>query len=397
MHADSAVNRASCVSQAFARAMGHAPQGCWIAPGRVNLIGEHTDYNEGFVLPFALSHGAIVAASPRRDERLVASSLQGAGHGLASADCQASPGSVDGWVAYPAGVVWALRQAGYRVPGLNLIVDSDVPMGAGLSSSAALSCASALACSELFDLGLSRHELVGVARRAESEFVGVPVGPMDPTASLLCRAGHVLWLDTRTCQGEHIPVDFEAAGLRLVVIDTRTAHRLNSGEYAKRRLACAEAAEELSVPALRDVDLSSLEEGLTKLQNPILRRRTRHVVTENDRVRHVAGLLRHRDIRGIGPLLTASHESLRYDYEVSSTALNMAVDAALSAGALGARMIGGGFGGSAIALVPATHVSELDGSVREAFESRGLPSPRLFNATPSDAARRLLPAAKVAP
>ena len=316
-------------STAFEHAFGRRPDGCWFAPGRVNLIGEHTDYNGGFVLPMALDFGVAVTVGARSDGMLRARSLQHPGDDVDVPLNDLAPArGPEGWAAYPAGVVWALLDAGHRIPGIDVVVDGDVPQGAGLSSSAALECATALACAERFGLALDRQELAAVAQRAENEFVGMPCGIMDQSASLLCRAQNALFLDTMTLDAVHVPLDLAAAGQALLVIDTRAPHRLVDGEYADRRRACEEAARRLGVARLRDIETDRMPEALARLDSPTLRRRVRHVVTENARVLEVVGLLERRAVVDIGPLLTASHESLRDDYEVSAPELDLAVDAA---------------------------------------------------------------------
>jgi galactokinase len=363
--------------------------GVWMAPGRVNLIGEHTDYNGGFVLPLALPFGVSVAGRRRDDRQLSLRSRQEPDEPVTVPVDELTPGRVKGWAVYPAGVVWALREAGQPVEGVDLIVDGDVPQGAGLSSSAALECATAVACVDLFALDLSRLDLARLAQRAENEFAGVPVGIMDQTAALVCTAGHALFLDTRALEFEQVPFDVEAAGLALLVIDTRAPHRLVQSEYADRRHACESAARLLGVEMLRDIDVSSLDEALRRLPEDGLRRRVRHVVSENARVIGTVDRLRAGEIRSIGPLLTASHESLRDDYEVSSPELDVAVDAALGAGALGARMTGGGFGGCAIALVGSESQQAVVDAVEGAFARRGFTAPHCVTVTASDGARRM--------
>ena len=382
--------RASHVIEAFGHVVGDPPDGCWAAPGRINIIGEHTDYNDGYVLPIALRYGVIVAASKRADRTVLASSLQKDGVPVSVDEDQLHPGGVSGWGAYPAGIVWALRRAGYELGGVNLVLDGDISIGGGLSSSAALECAVALACADMFSLDVSRHELALVARNAESEFVGVPVGIMDPSASLLCQRGHALFLDTRTLESEQIPFDLESAGLSLLVIDTRAAHRLADGAYANRRAACEEAAAILNVPALRDVELADLDGALEQIEDPTIRRRVRHVVTENARVLEVVDLLSQGRTDAIGPLLIASHESLRDDYEVSSGELDAAVEAAVSAGALGARMTGAGFGGCAIALTATSAVAQVAAATESAFERLEFRRPRIFAASAAGGAHRVL-------
>jgi galactokinase len=379
--------RVGRVAAAFRERAGRDPDGVWAAPGRVNLIGEHTDYNDGFVLPVAIDRLVLAAAGRRHDGRLRLWSLQSEPPAdLALAEV--GPGKVDGWSAYPAGAAWALGQAGVTVGGADLVVDGDVPAGAGLSSSAALECATATALADLEGAGLDRVALAGLARRAENEVVGVPSGAMDQMVSMLGRAGHALFLDTRSLDTEQVPLPLQAAGLRLVVIDTRAGHRLVDGAYADRRAACEAAAATLGVPALRDATPAQVEAAADALGEEGLRR-ARHVVTENARVLEAVRLLRAGELERLGPLLAASHASLRDDYEVSSPELDTAVAAAVAAGAVGARMTGAGFGGSALALARADLVGRVDERVRAAFAAAGFGPPAVAAVVPSDGARRL--------
>ena len=380
-------DRAGPLAAVFRERTGRDPEGVWAAPGRVNLIGEHTDYNDGFVLPAAIDRLVLVAAGKRAGGRLRLWSLQAE----PPADLELAgigPGKVGGWAAYPAGVAWALGQAGVELDGADLVVDGDVPAGSGLSSSAALECATATALADLGGAGLDRAALAGLARRAENEVVGVPSGVMDQMVSMLGRAGHALFLDTRSLGTEQVPLPLEAAGLCLVVIDTRAGHRLVDGAYADRRAACQAAAAVLGVPALRDATPALLERYATALGDPGLRR-ARHVVTENARVLAAVELLRAGDLDRLGPLLAASHASLRDDYEVSSPELDTAVEAAVAAGAVGARMTGAGFGGSAIALVETALAGRLADRARDAFAAAGFGPPQVTAVVPSDGARRL--------
>jgi galactokinase len=380
-------DRVGRVAAVFAQRTGRDPEGVWAAPGRVNLIGEHTDYNDGFVLPAAIDRLVLAAAGRRRDGRLRLWSLQaGPPADLALEDV--GPGRVEGWAAYPAGVAWALGQAGVELGGADLVVDGDVPAGSGLSSSAALECATATALADLHGAALDRATLAGLARRAENEVVGVPSGVMDQMVSMLGRAGHALFLDTRSLATEQVPLPLEAAGLCLVVLDTRAGHRLVDGAYADRRAACEAAAAVLGVPALRDATLEQVEAAAGALGDPGLRR-ARHVVTENARVLEAVALLRAGDLDRLGPLLAASHASLRDDYEVSSPELDTAVAAATDAGAVGARMTGAGFGGSAVALARAEEAGRIAERAAEAFAAAGFDPPEVTAVVPSDGARRL--------
>ena len=359
----------------------------WFAPGRVNLVGEHTDYNDGFVLPLALTLGTTVRATSRDDRTLRITSAQEPGGPVVVALDGLEPGAVSGWAAYVAGTAWALAQLGIDVPGADLHVDSTVPRGAGLSSSAALECATAGALLDLAGARLDPIEVALLAQHAENDFVGMPCGLMDQAVSVLARRDHLLLLDARSHEHRHVPFDLDAHGLALLVIDTRAPHVLVDGGYAARRAQCAQAARGLGVPALRDVD--DLDAALGALDDDVLRRRVRHVITENRRVLDVVALLDAGRVAEIGPLLTESHVSLRDDFEVACRELDLAVDAALAGGALGARMTGGGFGGSAIALVETNVAGAVRSSVTAAFEAAGLPAPLHVSAVPGPGYRQL--------
>ena len=370
----------------FARRYGREPEGAWFAPGRVNLIGG-PDYNEVFVLPFALGTGVSAAASRRPDGQIALVSRQAGGDPVLLSIDTLEPGSVGGWAAYAAGVAWALRQAGYLAGGADVAIDADLPPGAGLSSSAALACSVALALTELYERSVPRPELAGLARRAEKDFAGVPTGVMDQLAVLLCRAGHALLLDCRTGTGTAVPLDPAAAGLELLVLDTRAPRALADGRYAARRRACQDAAAMLGVRSLREI--ADGPEALARLTEPFLQRAARHVISENRRVLAAAELLRAGQLAGIGRLLTASHLSLRDEFEVSWPQADEAVEAAIDAGALGARMTGGGFGGSVIALVPADRAGQVGQAVTERFARRRWPAPGYLAAVPSGGACRI--------
>ncbi|WP_432829845.1 galactokinase [Dactylosporangium sp. CA-092794] len=354
----------------------------WASPGRVNLIGEHTDYNDGYVLPFALPHSTIVGARRlERPEWTVTSEQMGE-------TVTFGPGEkVTGWAAYVAGVVWVLGEAGHDVPGAALTIASDVPFGAGLSSSAALECAAMAALLDLAGDDVPLPLRPRLAQRAENEYVGAPTGIMDQSASTLCRAGHALFLDCRSLATEQVPFDLSAQGLAVLVIDSKAPHAHVSGEYAARRRNCEEAAKILDVPALRDVEPDGLEAALARLDDPVMRRRVRHVVTEDQRVLDTVTALRAGDARAIGPLMTASHASMRDDYEITVPQVDTAVSAALAAGAYGARMTGGGFGGCVLALVDADRCAAAEAAVREAFAASGFTPPDAFVVTPAEGTR----------
>ena len=371
---------------AFADRFGRQPEGIWAAPGRANLIGEHTDYNDGFVLPLAIDHRVTIAAARRADDRLRLISLEKGEQELILSDI--GPGQVDGWAAYVAGAVWSLACEGAAVGGLDLALTSDVPVGSGLSSSAAVECATVLAARDLFGGPSDPARLALLAQRAENEVVGVPCGIMDQMASMVCTAGHVLLLDTRSLAAEQVPFDPDATGLSLLVIDTRVSHALGEGAYAERRRSCEEAAQILGLPALRDATMADVEAAVDRLGDERTRR-ARHVVSENARVLAVVDLLRQDRLGEIGPLLTASHASLRDDYEVSAPELDAAVKAALEAGALGARMTGAGFGGCALALVPVGDADRVSKAVAVEFAGQRFEAPAVFAVHPADGARRL--------
>src|ERR1700722_19461814 len=352
----------------------------WFAPGRANLMGEHTDYNEGLVLPFALSRGVTAAATARDDGMLVLRSRQVPAEEVAVSLDSLTPGSVRGWAAYPAGVAWSLRAAGYWVRGASVDVGSDLPVGAGVSSSAALECSVALALCSLSGVTMPRPELAWIAKRAENEFVGAPTGIIDQSASLLCEQGHALLLDCGTLAATQVPflpaaAGTVAAGTVALVIDTRVTHALVSGEYAARRAECEEAARLLRVRALGAVtDLDRLSE----IRDPVLRRRARHVITDCARAMAMASALLTGGgevYRYLGKLLIEGHASLRDDFEVSWPQADVAVEAAVAAGAYGAKMIGGGFGGSVLALVPEGRSRDVRAALTEAYAERGWTPP----------------------
>ena len=369
----------------FLACHGGQPEGVWHAPGRVNLMGEHTDYNDGWVLPFALDRGVVVAAARRAGGVLAIFSRQVPADPVTVPLAELTRGSVTGWAAYPAGVAWAMRAAGLPVGGASLVIDSDLPRGAGLSSSAALECATALALAGLYEVSVPRAELARLARRAENEMVGVPSGIMDQSASLLGEPRQALLLDCRSGETTLVPFDPAAAGLALLVVDTQARHALTDGRYAVRRQECELAARALGVPSLRDVTSAA---DLARIADPVLARRARHVFTDNQRVHEAVALLRTGDVAGLGPVLHAAHVSLRDDFEISWPEADVAVSTAESAGALGARMVGGGFGGSVIALVPAGG-TEVPAALTAEYARRGWPPPRFLAAPPAAGASRL--------
>ena len=390
------------------------PDGVWYAPGRVNIIGEHTDYNGGLALPIALPHRAHLALRRREDRvvRLVSPQTREKVDvmDLDTIGPKGTPGEVEHWASYIAGVAWSLERDGFEnLPGFDAALVSCVPLGGGLSSSAALECSAAVAIDEVAGLGLAgtpekpddagRARLVTNCVRTENEMAGAPTGGMDQSASLRCREGHALELDCRDGSVTHVPFDLAAEDLALLVIDTKAKHSLDDGQYGARRAACERAAQILGVELLADIAIEDLPQALERLSSADdadeLVKRTRHVVTEIDRTRRLVDLLQDgRPLRGeklaeAGRLMDASHESLRVDYECTCPELDVAVEAARAAGAHGARMTGGGFGGSAIALVDAKAVHAVAAAVAQAYEREGFNPPAFLDAVPAAPAGRL--------
>ncbi|MET0161074.1 MAG: galactokinase [Microbacteriaceae bacterium] len=365
----------------FREAFDREPDGVWSAPGRVNLIGEHTDYNEGFVLPFAIDRRTVAAVALSDDGVLQAGTT--AEPGLQSLPIEGIEVPLPEWSAYPFGVAWAL---GART-GARIYLDSDVPVGAGLSSSAAVECSVSTALDELWQLGLSKPELVLLGQQAENEAVGAPTGIMDQSASLLGERDSAVFLDCRTQHAEVVPLGLEAAGLEVLVIDTRVKHSHATGGYRERRASCELGARLLGVASLRDVAVADLPRA-QQLLDEVTFRRVRHIVTENERVLQTVAALRERGPRAIGPLLDASHVSMRDDFEISVPELDLAVEMARATGAIGARMTGGGFGGAAIALVPKEQVGTVIDAVTKAFARDGFETPNCFAVRADAGARR---------
>ncbi|PZQ90591.1 MAG: galactokinase [Leifsonia xyli] len=378
------------VAREFEQAFGAAPEGIWSAPGRANLIGEHTDYNEGFVLPFAIDRRTFAAADLRNDRIIrVASTLSDEVAEIPLPEL--APDAVSGWAAYPLGVAWALGQLGHvelrAAPGVDIMLESDVPVGAGLSSSAAIEGAVALALTELWGLELDRPTLARVGRVAENDFVGAPTGIMDQLASLLGRDDAAVFIDCRSEHARAVELRLAENDLAILVIDTQVEHQHASGGYRERRASCEAGAAALGVRSLRDVTVDDLPRA-KELLDDVTFRRVRHVVTENQRVLDTVAALAEAGPRAIGELLDASHRSMRDDFEISVPELDLAVETAQAAGAIGARMTGGGFGGSAIALAPRELVSQLQVAVDGAFAEHGFAQPVTFVVTPSAGARR---------
>jgi galactokinase len=352
------------------------------APGRVNLIGEHIDYSQGFVLPFAISYRTTATLRRRSDRVIRIRSHQRIDDVITTSVSELLPGSQGGWERYVLGVIWALGVS----EGIDIEIDGHVPLGAGLSSSAALECAVAVGLNELFSLGLDKKELALLTQKAENQYVGVPCGIMDQSVSLMAETGSALLLDCRDLSTTLVPFDLGASGLELLIIDTQSHHALVDGEYAKRRQACESAAEKLGATSVRDIDLSVLDAGKELLSTEEFRR-AHHAVTEMERTLEAVDTLRQKDFVALGALITQSHISLRDDYHVSCPELNCAVDVALAHGALGARMVGGGFGGSAIALAAQSQIEGIKSAITDAFKAKSFVEPRFFTSLPSAGAQ----------
>ncbi len=373
------------LARGFEELYGRKPEVIAEAPGRVNLIGEHIDYSEGFVLPFAIadrtyaaiaasSDGLVRIASHQRKEKIFSIDIT-----------DVKPGSKGDWEKYVLGVLWSLG----ITSGVDILVDGSVPAGAGLSSSAALECSVAVGLNTLFHLNHSKEDLARATQKAENDYVGMPCGIMDQSVSLMGQVGAALLLDCRDLATESIPFDVAAAGLELLIIDTQAHHALVDGGYAERRAACESVAAKLAIPSMRHLTLDVLEANHEKVTE-VEFIRARHAVTEIARVLEAVTALRASDFATLGTLINASHASLRDDYSVSCPELDVAVDASVEAGAMGARMVGGGFGGSAIALIKASDIQKTKDAVLAAFDKKGFKKPRFFTSLPSAGASAAL-------
>ena len=372
----------------FKAKYGREPLGVWSAPGRVNLIGEHTDYNQGFVLPFAINRRTYAAVATRDDDVISVAS------NFSPESFQASLSEIkrdenNGWAAYPFGVAYAIQKFANQKQsqGFDIYIDSDVPVGAGLSSSAAIECAVGIALNEIWETNLDKRTLARAGQLGENEIVGAPTGIMDQTASMLGELDHAVFIDCRTLDSKAVPLGFADSGLELIIIDTKVEHRLTDGGYGARRASCEHAAKEMGVQSLRDLTASDLARAEEVLDD-VTFRRMRHIVLENDRVNKTVETLLTKGPREIGDLLYASHESMRDDFEISIDELDTAVETALRHGAVGARMTGGGFGGAAIALTPIEKISEVTLSVLAEFEALGYAKPEIFAVSAAPGARR---------
>ncbi len=371
------------IGKLFREKFESLPETSWQAPGRVNLIGEHTDYNNGFVLPMAIEKTTQVAIAKNHlnTHRIYSANTDE----LITHSAEIETESIQGWAKYPLGVIKLLDIADQ---GLDIAITSDVPIGAGLSSSAALECSVASSINELLELGHSKLQLAKICQRAENEVVGAPTGNMDQIASLFGETDSAVFIDCQTEDIEPINLGFNDAGLELVVIDTKSSHDLSDGDYGNRRAECYSAASKLRISSLRQLSATQLS-GIDELLSTTEHQRVRHIVTENQRVMEAVQAIKDADFNNFGRLMNESHVSMRDDFEISTKELDLAVEAAITSGALGARMTGGGFGGSAIALVSSEFLEALRFGVTLAFETRGFQTPDIFTVKPSAGAKRL--------
>jgi galactokinase len=374
----------SSIEEKFLETFGEEPDLVAAAPGRVNLIGEHIDYSEGFVLPFAIKDRTLVAARKRDDSIVRVASAQRRNKIISVDINEVKPGLKGEWERYALGVLWSMGVKS----GVDLLIDGHVPLGAGLSSSAALECSVATAMNHLFDMGFSLEELARLTQKAENQYVGVPCGIMDQSVSLMATNGFALLLDCRDLSTRNIPFDVASHGLELLIIDTQAHHALTDGGYAERRASCESVAAKLGVKSMRELTIEQLDSSRNKLSESEYIR-ARHAVTEMKRVLDCVEALASEDFTQVGQLLNQSHNSLRDDYTVSCPELDTAVEASLAAGALGARMVGGGFGGSAIALIQASKTSQTISAVEKAFADKKFKAPRFFTSLPSQGAELL--------
>jgi galactokinase len=371
----------SDLARAFQERFGRPPQWIVRAPGRVNLIGEHTDYNDGFVLPLAIDRAIWIALAARADRRVAVYSADFDELGEFSLE-QLVPQQA-GWLEYLKGVAWSLQEAGYGLTGWEGVVRGDVPQGAGLSSSAALEVAAARAFAALAAWDWEPVAMARLGQRAENQWVGVNCGIMDQLISAAGRAGHAVLIDCRSLQLAPVPFP---PGVAVAILDTATRRGLVDSEYNDRRACCEAAARTFGVRALRDVDMSRFEREAGRLDETT-RRRARHVISENQRTLAAAQAMRGGDLRALGRLMNESHASLRDDFQVSNDALNAMVECARRHPACyGARMTGAGFGGCAVALVDRADGGDFAATVAAAYEKTAGRTPAVYVCEATDGA-----------
>lgn len=366
----------------FKEVFGYEPEGVWSAPGRANLIGEHTDYNEGFVFPFGIDKRTYVALSPRSDSLCrVSSDIDGKTY---ETDLSSKPEDMD-WALYPLGVAWVMRE--WAKSGFDAFFTSNVPVGSGLSSSAAIECAIGVALNEIWSAGRTKQQIALLGQRAENDVVGAPTGMMDQTASMLAERDSAVFLDCQSLEAKAVPLHLEERDLVVAVIDTRVAHRHSDGGYRVRRESCERGASIMGVSSLRGLTKADLSRAQALLSDVDFRR-VRHIVTENQRVLDSIDALQAGDMARFGELLLASHDSMAHDFEISIEELDLAVEVAMKTGAIGSRMTGGGFGGAAIAVIDKALLSTLEINCKAAFSAKGYLEPKVFAVVPSEGAKR---------
>ena len=371
----------SKIDKEFVKAFAQTADVIAAAPGRVNLIGEHIDYSDGYVLPFAIADRTYAALRKRSDRLVRIASVQRREAIVTVKLDDINPKLKGQWERYVLGVIWAM---GIN-QGVNVMIDGHVPLGAGLSSSAALECSVATGLNDLFSLGFDVETLARLTQKAENEYVGVPCGIMDQSVSLMAKTGSALLLDCRDLSVRHVVFDVASSGLELLIIDTQAHHSLTDGGYAERRASCDSVVAKLGIRSMRELTIEKLETAKDQITKTEFIR-ARHAVSEIARVIDAVAALEAKNFIELGALLNASHTSLRDDYDVSCPELNAAVNAALSAGAFGARMVGGGFGGSAIALIKASQTQEVINAIEIEFKRNSFKAPRFFTSLPSQGA-----------
>jgi galactokinase len=376
----------------FAKTYGRPPRWITAAPGRVNVIGEHTDYNDGFVLPMAIDRYTVIAAAPASNGATKIQLRSTLGDGATSVDLTqpVKPAPKGAWSNYPVGVIAGFLARGAKPVGFDALIHSTVPQGGGLSSSAALEVSTATLLEAITGRKLDPVEKALLCQKAEHDYAGVPCGIMDQLISVMARQDHLLLLDCRSRQPDLVPMTDPSKVL--LIINTNVKHELTGGEYAKRRAQCEQAANILSLPSLRDATADMLVRARGKMEEVVFRR-GRHVIGEIERTFHAAEAVRASNWTTVGQLMYASHDSLRDDYEVSCAELDAVVDIAQAigpkGGVIGCRMTGGGFGGCAVALVNADAVGAISDRIASEYERRTRIKPALFVSRPASGATLL--------
>jgi len=372
------------VAAKFAQIYGRQPQWIAAAPGRVNVIGEHTDYNDGFVFPMAIDRYAVIAAAPAAGTRVQMQTTAGNQPATIDLDQPLKPAPRGTWYNYPLGVIAGFAARGVKIPGFDALIHSTVPLGGGLSSSAALEVSTATLLESITGTKLDPVDKALLCQKAEHDYAGMPCGIMDQFISVMGRENHILLLDCRTRKTELVPMN--DASVALLITNTNVKHELTGGEYSTRRSQCEQAAAALNLKSLRDADMPKLEAGKGKM-DPVTYRRARHVIGEIERTTAAAKETKASNWAKVGELMYASHASLRDDYEVSCSELDAVVEIAQGigqqGGVYGCRMTGGGFGGCTVALVKASSVQAISDRIASEYEKRTKIKPTLFVSRPA--------------